>query len=83
MVRWLRLGTSDEGGMGLIPGQGTKIPHATWHGKEHQQKNCQRGTFLAVQLLGLCTFIAEGPGSIPGQGSKIPQAAQCRQKIKK
>ena len=29
VVQWLRLHASNAGGMGLIPGQGTKIPHAT------------------------------------------------------
>ena len=29
-VQWLRLCTSNAGGMGSIPGQGTKIPHAAW-----------------------------------------------------
>ena len=29
-VQWLRLRTSTTGGTGLIPGQGTKIPHAAW-----------------------------------------------------
>lgn len=32
MVRALRFHT---GGMGLIPGLGTKIPHATWHDKKN------------------------------------------------
>ena len=27
MVQWLRLCASNAGVMGLIPGQGTKIPH--------------------------------------------------------
>ena len=27
-VKWLRLGAFTAGGMGLIPGQGTKIPQA-------------------------------------------------------
>ena len=27
VVQWLRLHTSNAGGMGLIPGGGTKIPH--------------------------------------------------------
>ena len=27
MVQWLRLCVSNAGGVGLIPGQGTKIPH--------------------------------------------------------
>ena len=34
-VQWLRLHTSIAGGIGLIPGLGTKIPHAT----QHSQKN--------------------------------------------
>ena len=38
MVQWLRLHTSDTGDMGLIPGGGTRIPHATWHGQK--QKRC-------------------------------------------
>ena len=29
-VQRLRLHASTAGGMGLIPGQGTKIPHAAW-----------------------------------------------------
>ena len=29
-VQWLRLGSSSAGDLGLIPGQGTKIPHAAW-----------------------------------------------------
>ena len=28
-VQWLRLCASTAGGMGSIPGRGTKIPHAT------------------------------------------------------
>ena len=32
VVQWLRLCTSNAGGMGLIPGQGTKVPHASWLG---------------------------------------------------
>ena len=28
-VQWLRLCTSIAGGMGSVPGQGTKIPHAS------------------------------------------------------
>ena len=29
VVQWLRLHTSITGGTGLIPGEGTKIPHAS------------------------------------------------------
>ena len=34
MVQWLRLHASSAGGMGLIHGQGTKIPRALWSGKK-------------------------------------------------
>ena len=37
-VQWLRLLTSPAGGTGLIPGQGTKIPHAAWHGGKKKKK---------------------------------------------
>ena len=32
MVQWLRLGASNARDMGLIPGQGTNFPRATWCG---------------------------------------------------
>ena len=34
MVRWLRLQASTAGDAGLIPGRGTKIPHAMWWTKK-------------------------------------------------
>ena len=34
MVQWLKFQAPNAGGMGLIPGQGTKIPHAARHGKK-------------------------------------------------
>ena len=34
MVQWLRLQAANAAGMGLIPGQGTKIPHAARHGEK-------------------------------------------------
>ena len=42
VVQWLRLQASTAGGMGSIPGQGTKIPHAAWHSQPpptHRLKN--------------------------------------------
>ena len=43
-AQWLRLHTSIAGGMGSIPGQGTKIPNATvWCGqKEKQNKQTKK-----------------------------------------
>ena len=37
-VLWLRLCASTAGGTGLIPGQGTKIPHATWCSQKQKKK---------------------------------------------
>ena len=34
-VQRLKLRTSNAGGAGLIPGQGTKIPHAVWRGQKN------------------------------------------------
>ena len=34
LVQWLGLQASTAEGTGLIPGWGTKIPHATWHGQK-------------------------------------------------
>ena len=34
VVQWLRLCTSSAGYAGLIPGQGTKIPHVVWQKKK-------------------------------------------------
>ena len=41
-VRQLRLHASNVGGMGWIPGQGTKIPNATIHGqKKKKTQGCK------------------------------------------
>ena len=37
-VQWLPLHASTVGGLGSIPGQGTKIPHGLWHGQNDSKK---------------------------------------------
>ena len=37
-VQWLRLHVSTAGCTGLIPGRGTKIPHAEWHRLKKKKK---------------------------------------------
>ena len=37
-VQWLRLCTSIVGGTDLVPGWGTRIPHATWAAKKKKKK---------------------------------------------
>ena len=48
-VQWLRLCTSNAGGAGLIPGWGTKIPHATWYGQKLKKKNTQKNQKISVR----------------------------------
>ena len=38
LVRWLRHCTSNAGDEGSITDQGTKIPHAVWHGQKIKNK---------------------------------------------
>ena len=38
VVQWLGLCAHTAGGLGLIPGWGTKIPHAVWHGPEKKEE---------------------------------------------
>ena len=38
VVQWLKLFTSNAGGVGLIPGWGTKIAHAAEHGQKWKKK---------------------------------------------
>ena len=38
VVQWLRLRTSTAGGVGLIPGGRTKIPHALWCAAKKKKK---------------------------------------------
>ena len=43
-VQWLRLHASNAGDVGSIPGQGTKILHATGCGKKKQNKKTKKKT---------------------------------------
>ena len=42
VVQWLRLESSNAGDMGLIPGMGTKIPHAAEPGQKKKRKRRSR-----------------------------------------
>ena len=51
VVQWLRppvVHTSSAGGLGLIPGLGTKIPHATQVVKTNKQKQAPVGKALGA-----------------------------------
>ena len=38
VVQWLRLCASYAGGLGSVPGQGTKISHAVWYRQKINKK---------------------------------------------
>ena len=38
VVQWIRLCASTAEDWGWIPGWGTRIPHAAWHGREKKKK---------------------------------------------
>ena len=52
VVQWLRLSASTAGGMGLIPGQGTKIPYATWHNPKKKKKKKKTVEVVISNFLG-------------------------------
>ena len=46
VVQWLGLCASTAGGTGSTPGQGTEIPHATWHGKKKKEMLSRKEVWL-------------------------------------
>ena len=54
MVQRLRLRTPNAGGTGLIPGQGTKIPHAAQRSQQQQKKF--NGITLPLPIISLFNF---------------------------
>ena len=46
MVLWLRLHASNAGDVGLIPGQGTKVPHSV--AKNTKRKNLSCNAFSKI-----------------------------------
>ena len=82
VIQWLRLCPSDAGGVGLVLGRGTKIPHAMQHGqkqknKRKQKKNpkllwCMNGPERNLKILQERKFWARERGKdlAEGQGSR-------------
>ena len=46
MVQWLRLCASNAGGMGSIPGQGTKIPHTIQCGQKKEKQTLAMNVYV-------------------------------------
>ena len=51
MVQWLRFCTFNAGDIGLTPGQGTEILHATRHSQKKKKKHIYRIEMPASDLL--------------------------------
>ena len=47
-MQWLRLRASNAGGVGLIPGWGTKVPHAARLGQKKKKK--KRNEYISVRI---------------------------------
>ena len=66
-VQWLRLCASNAGDMGLIPGRGTKIPHATRHGQKKLKKKSVLKNWAETSTITQCggdRFHNLGPGKL-------------------
>ena len=50
MVQWLRLHADNAGGMGLIPGGGTKILQATRSSKKKKKRTHKQSVNMAVVM---------------------------------
>ena len=62
MVHWLRFCTFNVGGAGLIPGQGTKIPHAVQHGRgEKKRKKKKKNLRFLKGILSLLLRYLKAP----------------------
>ena len=64
VVQWLRLQASKAGGIGSIPNQGTKIPHAVWCGQK------KKILFLRFIFKVTIEVISEGDGGMVGRERK-------------
>lgn len=51
VIEWLGLRACTAGGMGSIPGRGTKIPHATWCTR-NKQTNQQKAKMWYILSMG-------------------------------
>ena len=60
-VQWLRLHASTAGGVGLIPGRGTKIPHVAKHSQNKNNNNFKILPSLLVWCVPVVTTILPDP----------------------
>ena len=74
-VQWLRIRASAAGGMGSIPGRGTKIPHAAWCARKPKTKpQLKPGQLFLVHYHGTRWTLWKGFGFCWLQSQKTGQA---------
>ena len=64
VIQWvIRAHASTAGGTGSIPGQGTKIPYATWQEKEREKEKSRNSASREVErgILGGGNRLFKGP----------------------
>ena len=49
MIQWLGLHAFTAGGMGSIPGPGTKVPHAAWQGQKKKEREREEEAMLLLE----------------------------------
>ena len=64
---WLRLHASPAGGTGLIAGQGTRIPHATWLGQKQILRRDWFGEGPKPEMRTACRMQRQRGGALRGQ----------------
>ena len=73
MVQWLGCHALTAEGPGSIPGRGTKIPQAAWHGQKTKQ-HTQKGS-TEVGCSTVKSYSSE-PSLSPAEINKIPNISQ-------
>ena len=72
VVQWLGLSFLMQGGVGLIPGQGAKTPHASWPKSKEHKKNIVTNSIRTLKIVHIYIFlIFKERKKYPAYSSKI------------
>ena len=75
MVQWLRLHTPKTGGMGSIPGWGTKIPQAVWCSQKKRKRK------VLTERVGEPPWLQEMVGqrwTVWQRGGELAAGSECK-----
>ena len=68
MVQWLGLCVSTAGGLGSIPGRGTKTPQDTWHS---QKKKKEKKIYIHLLICHQCHENMSPWGQRPAKNKQV------------